>query len=436
MTMAVAGWSGDDAAGRSGWTLGRAFAGIELVIIVLALLLFSQGLLSLLFVPENATEGPAWMRAIFYPFYMATLVFIVLRPRSSLNAIARSFLLLLPVLMAFASYHWSIMPDASFRRAIALFMTTLFAIYLASRYDWADFIEVLAATFALLAVMSFLMAVLMPSKGIMHEIYPGAWAGIWYGKNDLGMNMAKGAHLFLCAMIFRPKRAWLWGGFLVLATLLVLLSTSKTSLLALLLGLGGVGALYVFRRGPLIGIPLVYFAVVFGVGIVLGVEYAPKFMFGLIGKEPTLTGRTDIWEALFTQIKDHPWFGHGYAVFWLDETGPAFWVRQRTEWLVPTAHNGWLETWLSIGLVGVVLFAIAYVSTLIAALRGLLRGKAAYWALISTLVFLLFSISESNILQQNNLGWVLFAATAAKLFGARPLSFKEAHHHKSAAPDL
>jgi hypothetical protein len=35
-------------------------------------------------------------------------------------------------------------------------------------------------------------------------------------------------------------------------------------------------------------------------------------------------------------------------------------------------------------------------------------------------VFLLFSLSESNILQQNNLGWIVFAATAAKLFGAGP----------------
>ncbi|MDQ7078311.1 MAG: hypothetical protein Q9M45_10835 [Robiginitomaculum sp.] len=105
-------------------------------------------------------------------------------------------------------------------------------------------------------------------------------------------------------------------------------------------------------------------------------------------------------------------------------------MRQQTEWLVPTAHNGWLETWLSIGLVGVVIFALTYFSAIIAALRSVLRDKTAYWALISTLVFLLFSMSESNILQQNNLGWIVFAATAAKLFGAGPVK----PGHKADAP--
>ncbi|VAV90189.1 hypothetical protein MNBD_ALPHA06-1218, partial [hydrothermal vent metagenome] len=98
-----------------------------------------------------------------------------------------------------------------------------------------------------------------------------------------------------------------------------------------------------------------------------------------------------------------------------------------TEWLVPSAHNGWLETWLSIGLLGVAFFAMAYVGALISAFRKLLRGQSAYWALVSVLIFLLFSMSESNILQQNNLGWILFAATAAKLFGARPLRFGSKH---------
>ena len=427
MTMAMtqaASWSGPRPAPL---TLNKAGSALELVIILLALLLYSHGLLGVLFVPPDAPQGPVWMRLLYYPFYLATIFMVLARPWSSINALTRSVLLLLPVLMALVSVQWSIMPEATFRRAVALLMTTVFAIYLASRYDWADFIEVLATCFAILTVGSLLMAVLMPSKGIMHEVFPGAWSGLWYHKNDLGMNMAKAVHVFLCAMIFRPRRIWLWGPLMVLALALLLLSTSKTSLMAAFLGIGGVAGLYLFRRGPLVGIPLVYFGVVFGVALVLGVEYAPKFMFGLLGKDPTLTGRTDIWQALFEQIKTHPWFGHGYGVFWLDETGPAFWVRQRTQWLVPTAHNGWLETWLSIGLGGVILFAIAYLATLGAALRGLLHGKVAYWALISTLVYLLFSISESNILQQNSLGWIIFAATAAKLFGARPL-------HRAAAP--
>jgi O-antigen ligase len=352
-----------------------------------------------------------------------TIILIVLRPWSFANALWRNWLLLIPLALAIASVNWSINPDPTFRRAIALVLTTLFAIYVASRYEWGAFIELFATCFLILAGLSLLMALVMPEIGIMSEIHPGAWSGIYWEKNQFGMNMVKAAHLAIVAAIYRPQRRMFWGGVFLLAVMLVLMSTSKTSLMALMLSVFGMIGLYLVRKGPQVAFPLVYFAVVFGVGLVMAIEFFPEFMFGLIGREPTLTGRTDIWNALFDQIRNRPIWGHGYAIFWLDETGPAFWVRQRTEWLVPTAHNGWLETWLSIGLVGVACFALVYATALITALRGLLKGTHTYWALISTLVFLLFSMSESNILQQNNLGWLLFAATAAKLFGARPLPF-------------
>ncbi len=419
-----------DDIGPRPFTLGRLGGVFDVGMSLALLLMFSGAFLGPLISSGADAQEAGWVKYFFYPAYLVALLLMMRRPWATMNGFARSFLLLLPVMLALASTFWSLDSAITFRRAIALLMTTAFAIYLASRYDWSGLVELFATVFSLLAVMSLVFILLVPSRGIMQETHAGAWAGLWWEKNDLGMNMAKAAHLCLCAMIFKPKRAWLWGTLALLAIGLVLMSTSKTSLLALLLGLGGVGALYVFRRGPLIGIPLVFFGSTFAGAFMLGLEYAPKFMFGLIGKDPSLTGRTDIWEALFDQIKTHPWFGHGYAVFWLDETGPAFWVRQRTEWLVPTAHNGWLETWLSIGLLGVLLFALAYISTVITALRGVLSGKAAYWALVSTLVFLLFSLSESNILQQNNLGWTLFAATAAKLFGAGPLR----RSHRAEAP--
>ncbi len=416
-------------AGRP-FTLGQVGGVLEWGVTLGFLLVFSGIFFGPLLESKISASDTPLAKLLYYPIYALVIILALRRPMTTASSFIRSFLLLLPVFLAMASTFWSLDSGYTFRRSIALMMTTAFAIYLASRYDWAGLIEVLAATYGLLAVFSLLFVLLVPDKGIMQTTHVGAWSGLWWEKNDLGMNMAKATHLCLCALIFRPQRKWIWGALLLLSVALVLLSTSKTSLLAMILAIGGVGALYIFKRSPIIGIPLVYFGVIFGTALVLGIEFAPKFMFGLIGKDPTLTGRTDIWAALFAQIKDHPWFGHGYAVFWLDETGPAFWVRQRTEWLVPTAHNGWLETWLSIGLLGVFLFALTYISAIIAALRGVLRDKTAYWALISTLVFFLFSMSESNILQQNNLGWIVFAATAAKLFGAGP----RRKNHRAEAP--
>jgi len=143
----------------------------------------------------------------------------------------------------------------------------------------------------------------------------------------------------------------------------------------------------------------------------------PDVLLGLIGKDSTLTGRTDIWDALFRSIQDKPLLGYGYGVYWLDPLGPSYYVRLSLQWGVPSAHNGWIETWLSVGAIGVGLFAVQYFWALILAVMRLRRGGTeTYWVIMITLTFLVFSLSESSVLQQNDLSWVIFVATTAKLF--------------------
>ena len=144
---------------------------------------------------------------------------------------------------------------------------------------------------------------------------------------------------------------------------------------------------------------------------------APEFALGLIGKEITLTGRTDIWSGLIASIQQKPWLGYGYGVYWLDPLGSSYYVRLSLEWGIPSAHNGWLDTWLSVGALGVVVFGLFFAFTTILAFDRLRKGGTeTYWVILSTIMFFAFSMSESTILQQNDLSWVMFVATSAKLF--------------------
>jgi hypothetical protein len=43
-------------------------------------------------------------------------------------------------------------------------------------------------------------------------------------------------------------------------------------------------------------------------------------------------------------------------------------------------------------------------------------GVETYWVILSLFFFITFSLSESTILQQNDLSWFLFVATASKLW--------------------
>ena len=143
----------------------------------------------------------------------------------------------------------------------------------------------------------------------------------------------------------------------------------------------------------------------------------PEVLLGAIGKDTTLTGRTDIWDALFRSIREKPWLGFGYGVYWVEQLGPSYYVRLQLEWGIPTAHNGWIETWLSVGLLGVLSMAMLFFWSSILAFQRIRRGGVeTYWVILVLAVFFIFSLSESALLQQNDFSWVIFVATIAKLF--------------------
>ena len=303
------------------------------------------------------------------------------------------------------------------RRSIAVLLTTAFGLVLAARYDWNGLVQRLAILFGVTAVLSLLIGLFLPAYGIMSEIHVGAWRGAWIEKNYMGGFMAKGVIVMLCAFAMRPDRGWIWLPLCALCLLMVLLSTSKTALLISLIGIGGFVALRLYRRYTFVR-PILILSMLLVIATIAGMLiFAPDFTFGLIGKERTLTGRTDIWSGLIASIQTRPWLGHGYGVYWLDPLGSSYYVRLQLEWGIPSAHNGWLETWLSTGALGVGSFAILFIGTIILAFDRLRKGGTeTYWVILSTIMFLGFSMSESTILQQNDLSWVIFVATSAKLF--------------------
>jgi O-antigen ligase len=316
---------------------------------------------------------------------------------------------------------WSLDPSITARRSLAVVMTSVFGLWLAARFSWRDLIRLTACMFAVLALGSFIAGAVFPGFGVMHEIHPGAWKGLWWEKNTLGAMMAWGSLSFCAAAAAAPnaaeRRAWIL--FLGLAFLLVLLSTSKTALLASLICIGGPVGIALARRGFGFAASAI-FILLLGVAALIGVLLVgPGVILEALGRDATLTGRTEIWAVLTGQIADRPLTGYGYGAFWEVKDGPAFWVRQETAWPVPTAHNAWLETALAIGVPGAAFAFVLVLWGLAIAARRLFTGFSAYWALPFLASWLVVSFSESNLLEQNGLIWLLLSATLAKLLGDR-----------------
>lgn len=365
---------------------------------------------------ELAAESPM-ARFVWYPVYLLVLMLSLPKLMEIVRLATFSPLIILCVLFCGLSMFWSIDPPTTLRRSIALLLTSYIGLTLAAWFSWGRLVQIIAIAFLLIGLITIALVVIDPGRAIMQEVNAGAWRGPFAEKNQLGGMMTKGLIAAICAFALRPKRAWLYLPIALLCFGLVIASTSKTALLISMLCIGTYIFLKLYRTNPVTRIPLI-FTLVMSIGFLsVALAMFPEVMFGLIGKDPSLTGRTDIWALLSEAIRKKFWLGYGYGIFWDDPLGPSYIVRQVLEWGVPTAHNGWIEIWLSAGIGIVILFALQILATLGFAVYNIRNGgRETYWVVLMLLSYIGFSMSESAILQQNSLSWILFVATCAKLF--------------------
>ncbi|MCB9961301.1 MAG: O-antigen ligase [Hyphomonas sp.] len=415
-------------------TPGQFWARAEVALVLVCLVFFSEGFIPRLVSPEKSPDGNPFLRQLWLPIYACALMLGALNWQNMLRIAFRSPFLLLLTAMTVVSSLWSIDPAITFRRSIALVCMTVFGMYLAARFTWPEVLRLLGWTWLFLCAANLIAGGLFPGFGVDHEIHVGAWIGFYWEKNALGGYMSRAAFLFLFLAIAdkRHRKAWIAGA--VLSVLLVLLSTSKTALLAMFVGFAALMAGIVMKRGAGMAIGTFWIAAVGAISAVLAVLLAPNVVFGLLGKDPSLTGRTDIWEALMRSVSQHPFLGYGYGAFWGEHSAPAHWVRLAVHWEAPTAHNGWLEVLLAIGFVGLGLFLLNFFVVVVRSVISSAYGWGGIFAVGFLVQFLLFSLTESVVLQQNAIVWLSYIVVAGRL--AMDAYVRSTAHVRPAGPSL
>jgi O-antigen ligase len=128
----------------------------------------------------------------------------------------------------------------------------------------------------------------------------------------------------------------------------------------------------------------------------------------MVGRNGTLTGRTDLWNILLS-MHTNPLVGTGYESFWL---GPRLeWIWQRFTF-VNEAHNGYLEIYLNLGLIGLFLLGVFLIATYrkicerLSSPSGLGSLSLALWT-----VLLFYNVTEAAF-KTSQLMWVTFLVGA------------------------
>jgi O-antigen ligase len=352
------------------------------------------------------------------------------------HVLMRSWPLVLFTFLPLVSTLWSQAPDTTLRRAVALILTSTFAVFLAARFNMRSVFSLLAISFGIFVVIGVLAAA-VPGEGITPSgPYAGAWRGFTGQKNSFGRVLGLAVALLPVGAAFglvrRRKSVVLVG---VLAVILLVLSRSATSLVAALGCVPAATVLYTclggklggIRLRPELGIPFLLIMVITGV---LVISMGWTVLLEGLGRDPTLTGRTDLWHWALSVNKARFWLGSGYKAFWISENTKyffeAFYWHMDSEgnrsdtYSGPThAHSGYIDVRLELGIVGTCFLVMTVVGALISMRYNFTCGSSSPgFVLATTLSFqLILSITEAGFLQHSEI--LSFLAVLFYLFSVK-----------------
>ena len=347
--------------------------------------------------------------------YAAVLVVCGLTVKRVLPTVFAAPVLLVLTVYAVSSVIWSDVPGATISRSIALVVSTLFVIYFVSRFSLNEQVRLLTYSMIVMVIASYIFVFVLPSYGRDGSY---AWLGVFEQKNVLGRVMSVSALLFLVypAKGFRG-RTLKWGGYL-LALIMVLQSNSMTALIITLTITILFYAYKATRLGTLPGFAL-FFTTIVPVSLFafIAITVDTDDILIALGRDPSLTGRTDVWENLDYAISERPLFGYGYGAFWnmWDQMYGELWSR-RDHWKPTSAHHAYRDVTVEVGKVGFGIFVVATVIMVIQALNLVRKTQSnvGLWPILYISLVLVLGFSESFILY-NTLFWTLFVATGYAL---------------------
>ncbi len=359
-------------------------------------------------VATNLRPGVLMAQALIY-----LLLLIVIAPRLTrvLRAMGKMRLLTMLFVVAALSILWSIDPMLTFRRVIPLWMWLIVGIYFGERYSIDEFLQLLGSAFAVVITVTFALYFAHPSY-VFDPGHEMAWRGICLHKNTFGAYMAMSGLVF--AVCARKRFPLVNYTFCAASALLVFLSHSATAWV-----LGGIilVAMPLLRLAKLPAIQFVPIGTVAILCLTQLVVWPPQVLLSLLGRDSSFTGRTDLWEAVMIAISRHPLLGYGYDAFWQGLKGESLQAAINAGWLAPHSHNGYLELALGLGIPGLALFVLIYISLVISAMRYLRRttGATAIWPMAYVIFLAIHNTVESALLLRNELPCLLFVTIFASL---------------------
>jgi hypothetical protein len=370
--------------------------------------------------PEILAEGSPLDRAVFSGLIVAGIFILLRRNIDWGRFLVRNAWLVLYFLYTLTSAAWADDPGLLAKRWVKDLGNPIMALVILSERRPYEAVGVV------LRRLAFLM---LPLSVLFIKYYPdlGRWyradgaetfTGIGTQKNSLGL-MCLLAGIYL-AWELLPKRRRMYPTYIqehrTLSVLLVGMlgwllykSNSQTSLVCLI---AAVSVLVLGYPRFMTERPNRIFAAIFITVLTIWLLDEAldlkETVLALLGREPHLTTRTDIWAKL-QEFNTDPFLGVGFMSFWTGQRLEQVWKVLGVQ--INQAHNGYLEQYLNLGYIGVAFIVLIMMSGLHKARRHMgVDPTAGMMRLCFLLVAALYNQTEASFYGSNNMWMLLLLA--------------------------
>jgi exopolysaccharide production protein ExoQ len=266
------------------------------------------------------------------------------------------------------SIFWSIYWDISAYRWLVLFFTIIIGGYIGSQYSLKETVKSLTVFGTFILLISTLLVIFVPDIGVMHyHIIQGAWKGIFWHKNHMGL-FATFINIiffmnFINSILSKEKPKFIYGVLYIFSLFFIYKTDSVAAYMTAIFlhGLTFLALIWLKIRQNI----RYYHYLIIAIGalfiLVLLFSNIDQF-FSIFNRNASLTGRIPMWTYLYeTYISKRPLLGYGFNAFWyLDSHRTA--IQQAAGYPDPIviADNGFIDILVNIGFVGLFSFLILY----------------------------------------------------------------------------
>jgi O-antigen ligase len=287
----------------------------------------------------------------------------------------------------------------------------------------SDIVRSLFLCFAFASILNMLF-VLGGTETIVTDAGPHGFylhhlgsPGYFSFKNYLGEFGAIAFLLSLHEILYPGKRRLLGIIGVVSATYLVFASNSKTAFGLAVICPVLAGLMLLIRKATRISLAIILLSITLCYVVVSNVShYNTSFLSYHLYGNPTLSGRTLIWDFAQREIDRRPLLGWGYLSFWLVPGSPGLTDDPGWVGMMPDAHNGYYDTLLEMGYLGFGLLLVFIIATIHAIGRVADHDPPRAWLVLSLALYTIFyNYLESLWMHGFEFLWLVFLILTAEI---------------------